>query len=402
VKDVLGRDKPAELASVLIAQDRDLARQFHASLAQTRAFQILADLKKYPSEQMLEIRLRQIRPSVVLLDLASDAETACALVRHMTSRNPPVVVVGLGYGQRPDVVMRALSLGASEFLATPFEAAAQQDAVAAILRLRRPEPAEAEPGKVVALSSAKPGSGASVAACYLAFSLARLTRKRVLLADMDLGGGTVGFYTRASAGKSLLDVMEMAGRPEVDAWGSCCVHSRGVDILPAPPAPGELPDDPQRLRQCLDEARRSYDWTVLDLPSVFHHVSLLVLAEADRTYLATTSELPSLHLARKAIHELSRAGFGQDRFELLLCRTGRKEGISGPDVEKILGRSVLASLPDDHGSLHVAVALGELLRPEGALGGAIEQLAGRLAGVPEVERGRAELVLDHGPAYAEM
>ena len=43
--------------------------------------------------------------------------------------------------------------------------------------------------------------------------------------------------------------------------------------------------------------------------------------------------------------------------------------------------AVSATLPDDHGGLHAAVALGEMLKSDGALGEAIEQLTGKLAGL---------------------
>jgi Flp pilus assembly CpaE family ATPase len=400
MESILTKEKPAGLAAVLIAQDRDLAQQFYLSVTKTRAFQILEDMKRYPSEQMLGIRLRQFRPAVVLVDLAADPETACSLIRFLASRTPPVTVIGLDHTSRPEVFMRALSLGASEFFTAPFEASAQQDAVARILSLKRPEPAEAAPGRVIAFSSAKPGSGASVVACHAAFSLARLTRKRILLADLDLAGGTVGFYTRVEQSHSFLDVLEQAGEADAGLWSRRVVHSRGVDVLPAPPVPGQIPDDPIRLRQALDRARRSYDWTVLDLPSIFHRVSLLVLAEADCTFLVSTTELPSLHLARKAIHVLAEAGFAPDRFEVVVSQIGRKEGMSRSEIEKILGRAVSTSLPDDHGGLHAAVALGEMLKADGALGEAIDQLAGRLAGVARGGKRKLDFIMDPGPVFA--
>ena len=69
-----------EITALLIAPNRELAQQFLATLPQTRAFQILADLKSYPPHQTLEIRVRQLKPHVVLLDLASDPATAVDLV----------------------------------------------------------------------------------------------------------------------------------------------------------------------------------------------------------------------------------------------------------------------------------------------------------------------------------
>jgi pilus assembly protein CpaE len=402
MESVLTKEQPAELAALLIAQDRDLAQQFHLSVSQTHAFQIVEDLKRYPSEQMLETRLRQFRPAVVLVDLAADPETGCSLIRFLASRTPPVAVIGLDHTSRPEIVMRALSLGAGEFFTAPFEASAQQDAVANILRQKRPEPAEATPGRVIAFSSAKPGSGASVVACHAAYSLARLTGKRVLLADLDLAGGTVGFYTRVEQGHSFLDVLGQTGEADAAMWSRRVVHSSGVDVLPAPPVPGALPDDPMGLRQALDRARRSYDWTVLDLPSIFHRVSLMVLAEADSTYLVSTTELASLYLARKAIHVLAGAGFAPDRFELVVSQIGHKEDMSGSEIERILGHAVTASLPEDHGGLHAAVALGEMLKADGTLGKAIEQLAGRLAGLAPTGRRNHDFVLEPGPALARI
>ena len=64
----------AEITALLIAPNRELAQQFLATLPQTRAFQILADLKSYPPQQTLEIRARQLKPHVVLLDLATRSE----------------------------------------------------------------------------------------------------------------------------------------------------------------------------------------------------------------------------------------------------------------------------------------------------------------------------------------
>ena len=73
----------------MIAPDRELARQFEESAMATRGFQILADLKSYPSQQTLDIRLRQLQPEVVLLDLATDLEQAARWSARSAPRIPP-------------------------------------------------------------------------------------------------------------------------------------------------------------------------------------------------------------------------------------------------------------------------------------------------------------------------
>ncbi|MCC7174690.1 MAG: hypothetical protein IT159_05800 [Bryobacterales bacterium] len=389
-----------ELKAILIAPDRGLAAQFADTLAESKAFQILADLKKYPSEETLEIRLRQLQPEVVLLDVSSDLETSCGLIRRLASLRPPVPVIGLDTTSRPDTVMRVLKLGAREFLSAPFDPDVQQDAVAGIARQRRPEPAAgSEPGKVIAFSSAQPGSGASTLVCQAAFALRRLTRQRVLVADLDMAGGSVGYYVACQSAHSFLELLEAADQPAFAPVESMAGNCRGVGVLTAPEAPAEMPLDPVRFRQALEQVRRRYDWTLLDLPSIFHPLSLLALASVDKTFLVTTAELPSLHLARRAVRLLAQMGVGQDRLEVVVNQHGRREGMSGQDLEKVLGCPTRVSLPDDHAGIHQATAMGEPV-PKGSFADGIQGLVERLAGGTKSEKRRVDFVLQPGPVFA--
>src|SRR5262249_45896622 len=128
-----------QIAALLIAPDRDLAQEFLATLPQTRAFQILADLKSYPPVQTLEIRARQLKPDVVLLDLATDPAAATELIKYIAALTPPVHVVGLHTHNDSHAILQSLRAGASEFLYAPFELATQREAIARLRRLCMPE-----------------------------------------------------------------------------------------------------------------------------------------------------------------------------------------------------------------------------------------------------------------------
>jgi Flp pilus assembly CpaE family ATPase len=168
--------KDSQITALLIAPDRGLAQQFVATLPQTRAFQILADLKSYPPAQTLEVRIRQLKPNVVLLDLATDLAVATELIHFIAGLNPAVQVVGLHTLNDSGAILQSLRAGATEFLSAPFELSSQRDAIARLRRLCGDEvPAEDQAGHVVAFSSAKPGSGASTLATQTAFALRRLS-----------------------------------------------------------------------------------------------------------------------------------------------------------------------------------------------------------------------------------
>lgn len=382
----------AQITALLIAPNRGLAQEFIASLPETRGFQILADLKNYPPSHTLEIRVRQLKPEVVLLDLASDLAVALELTRFLTGLTPPVHVVGLHTKSDSQAILQSLRTGATEFLAAPFDAATQREAIARLRRLCVPEKvASPEGGHVITFSSSKPGSGASTLATQTAFCLQRLTGKRILLVDFDLTGGTIGFYLKLSHTYSLVDALQHAEHLDSALWSSLVVNHGGLDILPSPAAPYADAVDPNRMRVLIEYARHLYDWIILDTPTIFVQSSLMAISEAEQAFVVTTADLPSLHLTRKAMTMIDHVGFPKDRFQVLMNRVDKRDGLGIANMEKLFNCPVYANLPNDYFSLHRVVTLGQPLGSEGELGKAIEGMALRLCGAPSGKKATAGL-----------
>jgi len=157
-----------------------------------------------------------------------------------------------------------------------------------------------------------------------------------------------------------------------------------------------------RLHEVLEYARMLYDWVVVDVPTVFHQLSLFVLSEADQAYLVSTPELPSLHLARRAVNMLGQLGYGKERFQMVINRLNRKTDISTTDMEKIFACPVYASFPNDYYALHRVVTRAEPLAADCELGRSIEQVSLRIAGLGPAEKKSGGAPLDSKPALSEL
>ncbi len=374
----------------MISPNRELAQQFSATLPSTRAFHVLAEMKSYPPVQTLDIRLRQLRPDLVFLDLATDLDQAAELIEFIAGIRPPVYVVGLHFLNDSEAILKSLRAGATEFLYAPFDIEMQRQALVRIVRLRKPSTrSEADRGRLVVFSSSKPGSGASTLACETAFALNKQSGKKILLADFDVISGSVAFFLKIGQEFSLLDAlkqMDESGEPD---WSSLVVSTDGIDVLTAPDTPANDPLDPDRLHDALESLREVYDWIVIDLPSIFEKLSLLTMSDCDEAFVVSTSELPSLHLTRKAVAYLGAVGFGMERYRVLVNRLGKQENITSEDMAKIFGAPVHATFPNDYLSIHKGMTLGTPLGVRCPLGKSVDTFAGQLAARASAEKKRA-------------
>lgn len=383
-----------ELTALSISPNREMAQQFAATLSTTRAFHILAELKTYPPLQTLDIRLRQLRPDLVFLDLASDLDKAAELIEFIAAVRPPIHVIGLHTHNDSGAILRSLRAGATEFLHAPFEAEMQKEVLGRITRLRKPQSrVPAERGRMLAFSSCKPGSGASTLASETASAL-RKAGKRVLLADFDLWNGVVAFLFKVNQWSSLIDALRQVEQGEQMDWPSLVANAEGLDLLPSPEYPQDTNVDPDRLHDVLETARGSYEWIVVDLPGVFDKLSLLTISDADDSFLVSTPELPSLHLTRKAVAYLGGIGFPPDRYRVVVNRVNKQEGITSEDMAKIFGAPVYATFPNDYLALHKGLTVGQPLGTKCALGRTIEEFTANLTSRALADKKKAGALLN--------
>jgi pilus assembly protein CpaE len=136
--------------------------------------------------------------------------------------------------------------------------------------------------------------------------------------------------------------------------------------------------DPSRLKTLAEQARTVFDWVILDLPTIFSQTSLMAIAECDRAYVISTTELPSLHLTRKAMGLIEQLGFPKGRFHVVVNRSSGNGEMSVADMEKLFEAPVQARLPNDYFALHRVVTLGQPLGNDCELGRALEAAASRL------------------------
>lgn len=107
-------------------------------------------------------------------------------------------------------------------------------------------------------------------------------------------------------------------------------------------------------------------------------IATAVLDEIDQLFLVSTLEVVALHGLKSIVHGLFEQG---EKLQLVLNRTPKMMDISTQELEKILGRSLYAALPNDYMSLYQSYSSGNLLDSNNRLAQHFAMLASKIAGI---------------------
>lgn len=366
------------LTAGLIVSDRDLLSAVKASLEELPV-RVVVELADGGEWGPLAEKLDRLRPDVMLLEFAqlgANLENTVRAVRH-TAGQPAVIVINAGTD--PESILRTMRAGAAEYLYPPFDPGLKQ----ALERISAERAAPGRPrGKTLAFFSAKGGCGATTIACHVAVELQRQTRQEVLLADLDLDAGMVGFYMKSRSSYTVLDAVASLHRLDVSYWKALVSNGiPGLEVIKAPPPVfPRQPEDQQRLRYVLNFVRSHYDWVVADLGRTLSPPLVDALEEVDEAYLVTTLDLPALHQAKQLTGRLRDSGCAE-RLHLLLNRVPKRTDVTADEVRELLNLEVAGALPDGSAELYESCADGKLLPPNTNLARHIAALTSKIAGV---------------------
>ena len=368
----------------LIVESKPLWEELHSTL-QGLPVRVSIELPEIPSDWPAFLdRMDRVRPDVILLEVTRMTDQLEEVVKKLRATAAQPAVFAIQQAADSDAILNALRAGASEFLFPPVA----QPLKAALERLSEGRQQMREKmmrsGKTMGIISAKGGCGATTVACHVAAQLARAGTSRVLLADLDLQAGMIGFLMKAKSQYSLADAAANLSRLDYSYWQG--LISNGIpnlEVISAPTAPAAKQLSPAHVRQVLAFARTQYDWTVLDLGRNVNTTTLALLDGIDQTFLITTQEVPALHQAKQVIQFLLDAGYARAQFHLILNRVTRRFDVSIEELESMMGVPVYATLSNDYNALHEAFSEGRLLEGSGVLAEDFERLAARISGVPE-------------------
>jgi len=373
-------------AGVVIA-NRDLSREIQACLREVRV-RVVLEQPAITRWAEFQLQMERSRPDVLIFDLSQPRllEEAIRKIRALSSA--PVIAVHDAVDA--ETILGALRAGAREYVYPPYLPSLQKALERISLDQTKQHAAKGLHGRVLGFLSAKGGCGATTIACHLAWELQRVTQQEILLADLAMSAGAVGFLTDSKTQYSILDAVRNIHRLDLSYWKALVSNGTPrLEVITAPTEPVvDEALDPEPFRDVLRFVRSNYDWVIADLGRGLNFFSLGLLEEMDEIFLVTHLEVPALYQTKNVVQQIRDMGFLEDRLHVIVNRSPKQSEFTSEEVERLLGVPIHTKLPNAYPELYQAFAQGRLLSPDTQLGKHFTQLAMSLAGVQGAKNGR--------------
>ncbi len=327
-------------------------------------------------------RLAKAKFDVALIDTGLPDSHGLDALEALRMHAPTVPIVILSALDSEALALRAVQIGAQDFL---VKGKLDPDLLYrslryAIVRQKSQSGAAktestASPVRIIGCLGAKGGVGTTTIACHASLELKRQTGQRVLLADLDFGGASVGFVMRANSNYSILDAANDLLRLDQSLWERVIFGGPGdLEVLPL--TLPVLSDDqlrPDRIRYVLRFLRSIYPWIVLDLGRLNPFTAGL-LSDLTDLLLVTTFDLAAVRDTRNVVNRLAEMGFESRRVTVVVNEVPKLDTTAALEVSRALGIPSTMIVPEGETGLLDAK---NVVRPHTA------RLAARLAGLEQ-------------------
>jgi pilus assembly protein CpaE len=339
-------------------------------------------------------------PDVVVVHEGIGPLPALELIREVALRFPAVGVVLVSADPTAGLYSAAMDAGARGLAGLPLSyeelaarvAAAAQWSAGMRRHLGAEDPAVSGPGgKIITVSGAKGGVGATLLATQLALAAQTAqtpqgggqAERGTILLDLDLLCGDVGSYFDVQFRRSVADLAGIADiTPQVLAE-AVFTHDTGLSMLIAP-AEGERGEDVSdaTARQLLTAIRSRYDVVVVDCGCQMNSANAAAVEMADVAVLVTTPDVISVRAVNRLVRMWDRLQIRKAAETLTVVnRLGRTSHIQPQLISRITGTQVARSvIPANFRELQEAMDAGRIqdLDPRGPVRRAMWALASEL------------------------
>ena len=293
-------------------------------------------------------------PNILIIDVTG--EEALMYIRKAAELGCKVIALNSKW--TTGKAIRTLRAGASDFISIPV---IKNELTESLQKLALPEVSSDTKNRVLTVFSNKGGIGKTAIAVNLAVELAKITKEKVALLDLNLQLGDVSEFLDVKPTFDISYVLNSNIEKDEDFILKTFEKYKNLELyILAEPAFAETAKDikPKQISMLLNSLRKIFSYIIIDMSSAIDEKSATILDNSDLILFPTIINIPAIRNCQRCMDWFGRMGYSENKTRILVNRYVENDEINITDFETALGREVYWKIPNNYFTIMSAINKG--------------------------------------------
>lgn len=325
------------------------------------------------------------RPAIVIIDISKKTELALDIINKISTNHKTCKIIVTSSNYSTDTIIKAMRAGAREFLPKPF---IKDDLITSLNKLKEQVSgmhSEDRKCRVITTFSNKGGIGKTAIATNLALELAKITKEKVALIDLNLQLGDITTFLDINPSFDISYVIQNLSRIDETFLLSTLERYKDTSlyVLADPPYLEQAEDiTAEQISTLFEVLKQTFSYIVVDTSANFDGKTITALDNADLILLITIVNLPAIRNCQRCLELFERLGYEKEKAKIVINRYMENDEIKVEDVEEVLGKKIYWKIPNNYFTIMSAINKGipvGLINPDSNIAQSYRELSAMLS-----------------------
>lgn len=294
---------------------------------------------------------------LVILDISEDFAGLDEIAGKLKLVTSKIIITSINYST--NTIIKALRLGAKEFLPKPV---LREDLVRVLSMLASISPEnEVSQSKIITVYSNKGGIGKTTIAVNLAAELAKVTKDKVALVDLNLQLGDISTFLNLNPPFDVNYVIRRLIDKEENILIKGFEKYKDLSLyVLSDPSYIEQSESitTQQITTLFSALKKVFPYIVVDMSSNIDPISLKILDSSDWIMFTTIINIPAIRNAQRCLNLFRSRKYPSNKVKIVINRYMENDEIKIEDIENTLGESVYWKIPNNYFTIMEAINKG--------------------------------------------
>ena len=314
---------------------------------------------------------------IVFMNISVNDENSDEIISSVKLLTSKIVITSTDYST--NMIIKAMRLGAKEFLPKPI----LKEDLARVISILNAEgySSESSGSKIITVFSNKGGIGKTTLATNLAVELAKTTKDKVALIDLNLQLGDISTFLGLSPTFDVSYVMKKLASQQDETMLQVLeqYNNTGLYVL-SDPSYIERSESitTYHIENLFKILKQNFPYIVVDMSSNIDANSLKILDDSDIILFTTIVNIPAIRNAQRCLSLFKSRRYSHEKVKLVINRYMDSDEIKIEDIESTLGEKVYWKIPNNYFSIMEAINKGVVvteINPNSNISNSFKELA---------------------------